>query len=50
TVTPQGRRASTARGYLDQAKKRNNLTILTHATTDTIEFEGKKAVGVKYYQ
>ncbi|MEQ5285318.1 choline dehydrogenase [Providencia huaxiensis] len=50
TVTPQGRRASTARGYLDQAKKRHNLTILTHATTDTIEFEGKKAVGVKYYQ
>lgn len=50
TVTPQGRRASTARGYLDQAKKRNNLTILTHATTDTIEFEGKKAAGVKYYQ
>ncbi|MBG5929244.1 choline dehydrogenase [Providencia rettgeri] len=50
TVTPQGRRASTARGYLDQAKKRNNLTILTDATTDTIEFEGKKAVGVKYYQ
>ncbi|QPE18982.1 choline dehydrogenase [Providencia rettgeri] len=50
TVTPQGRRASTARGYLDQAKKRHNLTILTHATTNTIEFEGKKAVGVKYYQ
>ncbi|WP_272519842.1 MULTISPECIES: choline dehydrogenase [Providencia] len=50
TVTPQGRRASTARGYLDQAKGRRNITIVTHATTDTIEFEGKKAVGVKYYQ
>ncbi|EMK3757649.1 choline dehydrogenase [Providencia rettgeri] len=49
TVTPQGRRASTGRGYLDQAKGRKNLTIVTHATTDTIEFEGKKAVGVKYY-
>lgn len=49
TVTPKGRRASTARGYLDQARSRKNLTIVTHATTDTIEFEGKKAVSVKYY-
>lgn len=44
TVTPHGRRASTARGYLDQAKSRKNLTIETHATTDIIEFEGKKQV------
>ena len=29
TVTKQGRRSSTARGYLDQAKKRPNLTIVT---------------------
>jgi choline dehydrogenase len=36
TVTPQGRRASTARGYLDQAKPRPNLTIRTHAMTDRI--------------
>ncbi|HFF8521531.1 TPA: choline dehydrogenase [Providencia rettgeri] len=50
TVTPQGRRASTGRGYLDQAKGRKNLTIVTHATTDIIEFEGKKAIGAKYYQ
>ncbi len=50
TVTAKGRRASTARGYLDQAKMRKNLTIVTHATTDIIQFEGKKAVGVKYYQ
>ncbi|QLR06221.1 choline dehydrogenase [Providencia rettgeri] len=49
TVTSKGRRASTARGYLDQARARKNLTIVTHATTDTIEFEGKKAVSVKYY-
>jgi choline dehydrogenase len=34
TVTPRGRRASTARGYLDEAKKRSTLTIVTHATTD----------------
>ncbi|ATG17816.1 choline dehydrogenase [Providencia alcalifaciens] len=50
TVTPQGRRASTARGYLDQTRSRKNLTIVTYATTDTIEFEGKKAIGVKYYR
>jgi len=29
-VTPKGRRSSTARGYLDTAKKRSNLTIITH--------------------
>ncbi|WKZ91232.1 choline dehydrogenase [Chimaeribacter arupi] len=49
TVTPNGRRASTARGYLDQAKSRSNLTILTHATTDRILFDGKRAVGVSYF-
>jgi choline dehydrogenase len=48
TVTPQGRRASTARGYLDQAKERPNLTIHTHAVTDRVLFEGKRAVGVLY--
>jgi len=48
TVTPQGRRASTARGYLDQARERPNLTIETHAVTDRVLFEGKRAVGVRY--
>lgn len=50
TVTPSGRRASTARGYLDQAKGRPNLTIVTHATTDRIVFDGKRAVGVEYLE
>ncbi|MBA5203172.1 MULTISPECIES: choline dehydrogenase [Pectobacterium] len=50
TVTPKGRRASTARGYLDQAKGRKNLTIVTHALTDRILFEGKRAVGVAYFK
>jgi choline dehydrogenase len=50
TVTPNGRRASTARGYLDQAKGRPNLTIVTHALTDRILFDGKRAVGVAYLQ
>ncbi len=48
TVTPQGRRASTARGYLDQAKGRPNLTIVTHALTERILFSGKRAIGVAY--
>nr|WP_100222128.1 choline dehydrogenase [Acinetobacter radioresistens] len=50
TVTPQGRRSSTARGYLDMAKGRSNLTILTHATTNKILFQGKRAIGVEYIQ
>ncbi|WNL47216.1 choline dehydrogenase [Dyella sp. BiH032] len=48
TVTPQGRRASTARGYLDQARGRPNLTIVTHALTDRILFSGKRAIGVEW--
>ncbi|MBZ9568704.1 choline dehydrogenase [Modicisalibacter tunisiensis] len=47
-VTPNGRRASTARGYLDQARPRPNLTIETRATTDVITFEGRRASGVRY--
>lgn len=50
TVTPQGRRSSTARGYLDMAKGRPNLTVLTHATTNKILFQGKRAIGVEYIQ
>lgn len=48
TVTKLGRRASTARGYLDQTKTRSNLTIVIHATTDRILFSGKRAIGVSY--
>jgi choline dehydrogenase len=48
TTTPEGRRSSTARGYLDQAKGRPNLTIVTHALTDRILFSGKRAMGVSY--
>ncbi len=49
-VTPNGRRASTARGYLDLAKGRPNLTILTRAVTDRIVFDGTRAVGVAFVQ
>ena len=48
TVTPNGRRASTARGYLDMARGRPNLTIVTHALTDRILFSGKRAIGAAY--
>ena len=50
TTTPNGRRSSTARGYLDLARARPNLTIVTHALTDKIVFAGKRAVGVVYLQ
>jgi len=50
TVTPKGRRASTARGYLDMARERANLHIITHALTERILFEGTRAVGVAYLQ
>lgn len=46
TVTPQGCCSSTARGYLDVAKQRPNLTIITHAQTDRILFSGKTATAV----
>lgn len=48
TVTPEGRRAATGRGYLDQARRRPNLTIVTHALSDRILFSGKRAIGVAY--
>ncbi|WP_175943455.1 choline dehydrogenase [Caballeronia sp. BCC1704] len=48
TVTANGRRASTARGYLDRARHRANLTIVTHAATDRVLFSGKRAIGVAY--
>ena len=50
STTPNGRRSSTARGYLDMARARSNLTIVTHALTDKIVFAGKRAVGVVYLQ
>ncbi|TNC12881.1 choline dehydrogenase [Methylobacterium terricola] len=48
SVTPAGRRSSTARGYLDQARGRPNLTIVTHALTDRVVCEGRRAVAVAY--
>lgn len=47
-VTPNGRRSSTARGYLDIARERQGLAIRTRALVDRIVFEGTRAVGVLY--
>jgi choline dehydrogenase-like flavoprotein len=45
-----GRRWSTAVGYLRQAKVRGNLKVATNALASRILFEGRKAVGVEYRQ
>ncbi|MCP5265865.1 MAG: choline dehydrogenase [Burkholderiaceae bacterium] len=45
-----GRRISTAVGYLRPAEKRSNLRVETGALATKILFEGKKAVGVAYEQ
>ena len=43
-------RCSAAKGYLNPAKRRSNLKIVTKAHVQKINFEGKKATGVSYYQ
>jgi choline dehydrogenase len=45
-----GRRWSTAVGYLKEARKRPNLTVVTHALASRILFSGKRAIGVEYRQ
>jgi choline dehydrogenase len=45
-----GVRHSTALAYLDPARKRKNLTIITKALINKVLFEGKKAIGVEYQQ
>ena len=48
TTTRAGRRCSTAVGYLRPAMARPNLQVLTHALTERILFEGRRAVGVAF--
>ncbi len=45
-----GRRKSTAAGYLKPARKRPNLTVATGALATRILFEGRRATGVEYTQ
>lgn len=43
-----GRRVSTARGYLGPARRRSNLTIICDAQARRVVFEGRRAVGVEF--
>jgi len=43
-----GERCSAAKAYLTPNMDRKNLTVITHALTEKILFEGKKVVGVQY--
>ena len=43
-----GRRASTARAYLEPAKARTNLTVRTHAHVTRVTLEALRATGVEY--
>lgn len=47
-TTRQGKRCSSAVAYLNSARKRNNLRIITNAEVTRIIMEGKRAAGVNY--
>lgn len=47
-TTRRGLRCSAATGYLQPARRRSNLRIVTHAHATRILFEGRRAVGVEY--
>ena len=49
-TTRNGRRWSTARGYLKPVRRRPNLRVVSSALTTRILFEGRRAVGVEYTQ
>ena len=49
-TTKNGRRWSTAVGYLRQARRRRNLAIISNALASRILFSGRRAVGVQYRQ
>jgi choline dehydrogenase len=48
--TRNGRRVSTAVGYLRPAERRRNLTVEVNALVTSIDFEGQRACGVTYRQ
>ena len=50
TTTRNGKRCSTAVGYLHPVRNRPNLRVVTGAHTQKVLFEGKRAVGVAYRQ
>ena len=50
TNKKSGFRCSAAVGYLNPIKKRTNLKIVVKAHVQKINFEGKKTIGVSYFQ
>jgi len=46
--TKNGRRWSTAMGYLRQARSRPNLTVVSDAMAERILFSGRRAIGIRY--
>jgi choline dehydrogenase len=48
TIDPSGKRASTARAYLEPALGRPNLKIVTEAQTRRVIIDDGRAVGVEY--
>ncbi len=50
TTTRQGRRCSTAVGYLRPAMTRPNLRVVTEALAEKIVFDGRRAVAVAFRQ
>ena len=48
TTMRKGVRASTAAGYLKQARRRANLKVVAEALTTRILFNGRRAIGVQY--
>lgn len=44
----RGRRASTARAYLDPARGRSNLTVLTRAPVDRLTIADGRVIGVEF--
>lgn len=50
TTTRNGKRCSTAVGYLRPAMNRPNLRVITHALTQRITFQGQRATGVIFNQ
>lgn len=48
TVTPEGKRCSTAKAFLVPVLDRKNLTVITNAVAQKLSFEGKKCTGLTY--
>lgn len=49
-TTRNGFRCSTATAYLNPARKRQNLTVISKAHARKVLFDGKRAIGVEYQQ